>query len=318
MPELAEGERFYRLGANGVSMRFGFFALPLLFLTTASATSQTYSIVPERKRPVVLQRSPNAVRTDEHRLATALGALNPQRPGVVDAYVVVAALDSDAVFGREAREAARVLSRRYDAKGRTIVLTAGADGTPASPATLAAALARVGTLADAREDAVILYTTSHGGAPEGLVYRDVLRGAGAISPDRLAAMLDGARTPNRLVMVSACYSGIFVPRLASDTSVVISAAAADRSSFGCDPGNDWTFFGDALVNRALRKKQPVEGAFREARASIAGWEAAGRLEASRPQISVGKGARWLAALDARVPKAATSPVGRSPAAGATR
>jgi hypothetical protein len=63
------------------------------------------------------------------RVDRALGALQPQRKGVIDAYVVAVALDSDPVFGREAREAGRVLSRRYGAAGRTIVL-AGRTAAP--------------------------------------------------------------------------------------------------------------------------------------------------------------------------------------------
>lgn len=51
------------------------------------------------------------------RLSAAIAGLKPQRPGVVDAYVVSVGLDSDPVFGREAAEAARVLARRYDAEG---------------------------------------------------------------------------------------------------------------------------------------------------------------------------------------------------------
>ena len=79
---------------------------------------------------------------DEHRrLDAALRALQPQRRGTVDAYVVSIALDSDPVFGREARAAGEVLERRYGARGRTIVL-AGTDGSGPSalprgtPATL--------------------------------------------------------------------------------------------------------------------------------------------------------------------------------------
>ena len=65
---------------------------------------------------------------DSRRLEHALAGLQPQRKGVVDAYVVSVALDSDPVFGREAREAGKVLSRRFDAAGRTITL-AGTDGS---------------------------------------------------------------------------------------------------------------------------------------------------------------------------------------------
>jgi len=55
---------------------------------------------------------------DDPRLNAALAALKPQRPGTVDAYVIVAALDTDPVFNREAREAGRVLAERFGAEGR--------------------------------------------------------------------------------------------------------------------------------------------------------------------------------------------------------
>lgn len=54
----------------------------------------------------------SAQPTDDQRVTAALSALKPQRAGVVDAYVVVIALDSDPVFSREAREAGRVLASR--------------------------------------------------------------------------------------------------------------------------------------------------------------------------------------------------------------
>ena len=100
-------------------------------------------------------------------------------------------------------------------------------------------------------------------------------------------MLDDAGVRRRLLILSACYSGVFVPALADADSVVITAAAADRSSFGCSPGNDWTFFGDALINRALRTPRSIAAAFADARDAVAGWEAAAKLEGSKPQISVG-------------------------------
>jgi len=59
-------------------------------------------------------RSAKALYADHKKLNAALARLKPQRPGVVDAYVLVIGLDADPVFGREARETARVLSRRYD------------------------------------------------------------------------------------------------------------------------------------------------------------------------------------------------------------
>jgi hypothetical protein len=261
------------------------------------------------------ERSP-AVELEEHRkLDRALRALAPQRAGVVDAYVVVVALDSDAVFGREARAAADVLRRRYGAESRTLVLAGSDGGAPSalprgSPATLAIALARVAELMDREEDAIILYTTSHG-APFGLFYHDGDSGYGAISPARMSLMLSELGLGNRLLILNACYSGVFVAALRSETSAIVTAAAADRTSAGCVADNDWTFFGDALINHGLRKPQPLAAAFAEADALVAGWEARSRFEPSRPQFSIGPGAaRWLGALERRMPQAATRSVGR--------
>lgn len=260
-------------------------------------------------------RSAQWALAEHRRLSAVLAAVQPQRRGTVDAYVIVAALDSDPVFGREAREAARVLERRYGAAGRTILL-AGSDGTAesgqpmGSPANLSLALARVAEVMNPAEDVLVLYTTSHG-APFGLYYHDGDQGYGAVSPTRLWSQLSSLGIRNRLVLVSACYSGVFVPMLSSDTTAIVTAASAERSSFGCQADNDWTYFGDALVNRALRKPISLANAAKEARTTIAGWEAQEKLTPSEPQVSIGEGAAsgWLAALEARLPTA-TPGVGR--------
>ena len=56
------------------------------------------------------------------------------------------------------------------------------------------------------------------------------------------------------MLLNACYSGTFVPFLASPDTAIVTAAAADRTSFGCEAQNDWTFFGDALVGNVLRNR----------------------------------------------------------------
>ena len=155
-----------------------------------------------------------------------------------------------------------------------------------------------------------MLTTSHG-APFGLYYNDADNGYGAVSPVRMKTMLDGLGISNRLLILSACYSGVFVPVLASPTTAIVTAAASDRTSFGCAADNDWTFFGDALINRALRRPQPLAAAFGEARGLIAQWEGQVRITPSQPQFSVGaQASRWLDPLERRMPQAATEPVGR--------
>jgi hypothetical protein len=279
----------------------------------ANATEGELAMLAELGTSIERDRSAAYQLAEHRRLDRALAALATNRKGVVDAYVVSVALDSDPVFGREAREAGRVLARRYAAAGHQIVL-AGSDGSSASalpmgsPANVAATLARVAELMGP-EDVLILYTTSHG-APFGIVYNDGDQGFGALSPTKLWSMLSQLGIENRLLMISACYSGIFVPVLASDDSIVLTASSADRTSFGCQADNDWTFFGDALINQAMRKPQPLATAASEAGGLIGSWERQGKLTPSQPQVSIGRGARkWLAALERSLPSA-TPRVGR--------
>lgn len=260
---------------------------------------------------------PAAQQLAEHRrIDAALAALKPQRPGVVDAYVIVVALDGDPVFSREAREAGRVLASRFDAAGRTIVLAndegASRADAPGSPHTLALALARVAELMDRNEDVLVLYSTSHGEPNVGLVYKDLQRGGGVITPARLNELLDPLGFKNRLIMLQACFSGQFVSALENPRTVVVTAAAADRSSFGCQAGNDWTFFGDALINHAFRQPLPLDLQLRRATVLISAAEDQDKLEPSNPQISIGsETSAWLSPLEVREPKTTSTPVGQS-------
>lgn len=257
-----------------------------------------------------------APANDEIRFASALANLRPQQPGVVDAFVVVAALDTDPVFNREAREAGRVLARRFDADGRTIVLAEDEGGDRAAaagtPTHLGAALARAGAMMDSDEDVLILYATTHGTPRAGMNYKHVAYGSGLLAPDQLAAMLDASGLRNRLIIIQACYSGQFVPTLAAPRTVVATAASAMNPSFGCSPGNDWTFFGHALINLAMRQPDTFARQFRRAMVAIIGWEQKLGIESSNPQIRIGSETAWLAALDARSATVPASPVGQPP------
>jgi hypothetical protein len=211
-----------------------------------------------------------------------------------------------------------VLARRYGAEGRTITL-AGPDGRSAglprgSLTSLTIALARIAELIDPAEDVLVLYSTSHG-IPAGLAYHEGDSGYGILAPSRLGLVLGELGIRRRILLLSACHSGVFVPFLGSADTVIVTAASADRKSFGCRAENDWTFFGDALVNNALRKPQPLADATAEARLTIVGWEAGSGLESSQPQVVFGHAvSEWLPALEARIPRGATSPVG-APAIG---
>jgi len=91
----------------------------------------------------------------------------------------------------------------------------------------------------------LIYFTSHG-APTGIVTDQ-----GLWEPDKFAPVVDNAcgSKPSVIVM-SSCFSGIFVPALAGANRMVMSAARPDRTSFGCGESDHYTFF-DACFLQSL-------------------------------------------------------------------
>jgi hypothetical protein len=286
-----------------------------LFLATASS-AQVNETMANNGWSMEQNRTPAWHLAQHEKLSKALGKITTQRKGMIDAYVVVIGLDSDPVFKKETAEVLNVLQRRFGASTRSLRLAAGsgveaADAPQGSPANLAIALASIAKKMDVNEDVLIFYSTSHGSKELGLVYRDGDNGFGMIAPKRLKSLLDDLKIDRRILLLSACYSGIFVPELADKNSVIVTAASSNRPSFGCTPGNDWTFFGDALVNHAMRKSQPMAKAADEATGLISVWESKLGLQASNPQVSIGDStAKWLAALELQMPATETAKVGR--------
>ncbi len=235
----------------------------------------------------------------QHRLLnTALQALAPQRPGKVDVYILAVGMWGDNVFESEASGAAEVLSRRYAAQGRTLVLSNGggtvANRFPAAtPSFFTAALARIGEVMNPEEDLLILFLTSHGNPKDGVGFQVKDRMMANMMPEHLrdALLLSGVK--NRVVIVSACFSGVFIGPLTDDRTIVLTAAISDRTSFGCQPERDWTYFGDAFINRSLRSGLGLLSAFDQARETIAAWEARDRLPASNPQVYAGVRAKAM-------------------------
>jgi hypothetical protein len=104
-----------------------------------------------------------------------------------------------------------------------------------------------------------------------------------LAPEDVAAVLDREGIKNRIVVVSACYSGVFVKPLANDDTIVLTAADENSTSFGCSNEREWTYFGDALFNHSLKPDVSLEEAFLDAKRTIGQWEARDGLAPSNPQ-----------------------------------
>jgi hypothetical protein len=206
-------------------------------------------------------------------------------------FVAFAGYGPEAVFKREALAVRELFDARFGTKGRSVVLVNHAstvdDIALASPANLDEALRRVGSLMNRDTDVLFLFLTSHG-------RKDLLAvempgfAFDGLTPTDLKAMLDRAQIRNRVVVISACHSGSFIPLLQSPTSLVIAAAHADRTSFGCEDRREWTYFGDAFFNRARRRERSFERAFARAKTLIGRWETREALTRSLPQIGGGE------------------------------
>lgn len=262
----------------------------------------------DRREKPARKESPAAIAEADRRLRRDIAALAPQRPGHPDLYVLGIAGDgTERVFLNEVRHLRDVAERRLDAAGRVIVLSNHAAETPyrapvpATAATLRTALAGIGAAMDPAEDILLLYVTTHGSDDHWLLLRREELADARLDADTLRGALDDAGIRHRVLVLSACYSGGLVPALQDPDTLVLTAARADRTSFGCGNDSVATFFGRAWLVDGLNGTADFASAFRQARADIREREHEAALEPSRPQIHQGERIRerllaWQAAF----------------------
>jgi riboflavin transporter FmnP len=224
-------------------------------------------------------------------LGQALAALKPERRGVTDLYFLgFAGTATQDVFLKEARAARQLFDKRFDTQGRSLLLVNNpatvARMPVASVTNLRRALAGIARKMNVDEDVLFLFLTSHGSPHRFSVHFPALA-LDDLSDTELKDMLDRSGIKWRVLVISACYSGSFIDRLKDERTLILTAARADRTSFGCSSENDFTYFGDAFINTALRRQRSFVAAFEEAKAIIARREADEKLTPSEPQIYLG-------------------------------
>jgi len=88
-------------------------------------------------------------------------------------------------------------------------------------------------------------------------------------------------------VISACHAGAFIAPLKNANTILITAAAADKTSFGCSDDRDLTYFGEAFYRDALARAKDLQQAFALTRSAIATRELAEHVTASNPQAYFG-------------------------------
>jgi hypothetical protein len=238
----------------------------------------------------------------------SLKRLRPQTPGKIDLYALGFAGDGEEnVFRNEVDYLPRLLAQRFGAEGRTLQLINSPqtfEKTPLATRTnLYDALSGIASTMDVDEDILLLFLTSHGSRDHQLFVEMGELPLDQITPDDIRDALDAAHIRWRVVVVSACYSGGFVPALRDAHTMVITAARSDRTSFGCGSDAQITWFGKAFLAEALNQTTDFHDAYLRARSTIAGWEKRDGDTPSEPQYWAGNEIRqkldaWRATLPA--------------------
>lgn len=276
----------------------------------AGVTGKAVEMVPTVKAPDIAPDGPpiNVEKTyySQFRLLReATHRMAEQRPGVPDLYFVGFAGDAKQdVFLREMKSVRSLFDDRFDTSSRSLALInnrATMETLPlASTHNLVATLNQVARRMDKDEDVLFLFLTTHGN-PGVLEVDFPPLGLNNLTAKRLRKMLDDTGIKWRIIVVSACYSGSFIEPLRNESSLVLTAARHDRVSFGCSHENDFTYFGRAYFDQALRGTHSFVDAFEQARVTVHKWETDEELEPSLPQIHVGDAIKpKLARIEARL------------------
>jgi hypothetical protein len=222
-------------------------------------------------------------------LREADAKLMPRAPDKVNLYIVAFAGNGEEnVFRNEAEYADKLLTRRFGAAGHDLLLVnspATLTQYPlASLSNLEGALAAVGEKMDRSQDVLMLFLTSHGSRDHLLYVNMDPLPLDQIAPEDLAGALAKAGIRNKVIVISACYSGGFIDALKDETTMVITAARADRPSFGCGSDSDITDFGRAFFVEGLNHNDSFPAAFAEAKRLIETWETRDGEDPSYPQM----------------------------------
>lgn len=281
----------------------GAFALIAHYLPYLPMWEQKETEQAQQDQPLIAE---DVFGSQDQLLDQALDAIEPSRPGHPSLYFIAYAPDGEQdVFMKEARYGTELFRSRFGAAGRTLTLVNNrqtVDELPlATVSNLDYALRSISRKMDPQQDILFLYLTSHGSRDAELATSLSDFSFEDFTAERLAQVLRDSGIRWKVVVVSACYSGSFLGSLKDAHTLVITAARADRTSFGCSDDAEFTYFGRAYLQQALNQTTSFTEAFKLARSLVNTWETRDNETHSEPQIAAGaligpKLEQWQATL----------------------
>jgi hypothetical protein len=242
------------------------------------------------------------------RIDQALASIHSDASANPQAFFLgFAGVGEQKVFAQEIGLASRVLSERYAMESRTLSLIndqRDLEGAPlASVSGLRYALRGLAERMQLDRDILFLVISSHGAKDPAIAVSNSDLPLNDMTAADLAEALSDSGIKWRVIIISACYAGGFIDELKDPRSIVITAAAADRTSFGCSNDRDLTYFGEAFFRDALPEARSLRDAFDRAKSAIAVRERSERVEPSKPQAYFGAEMEAkLAAMKDHVPQ----------------
>ncbi len=291
--------RLYRLPAPGALSHVAVFALFTLALGGLLPTQRLYYDNEPDDDQAAYTRAAKKLNVEDvfYRqpalVEQAVDSLAPQRPGKTDLYFVGLAGDgSEKVFANEVRYARDLMDRRFGTADRSVVLLNNPEATGDTPLAnthnLDAVLAGIAARMDRNQDVLFLFLSSHGAQDHRLSVSQWPLQLNDLRAEAVKEMLDRYGIRNRVIVVSACYSGGFLDVLQDDNTLVLTASSRNHVSYGCGDYTQYTYFGESYFVKALAHGDSFITAFDEARRAIEERENSEGQDHSRPQISVGR------------------------------
>lgn len=297
--------------ALGAARAFQLRWLPTLFIALA-LTAIKLVTVPWSQTPVWYQQEQEYLPPQIPRLMdeglfygqtellhSSLATLAPERPGVHDLYVLSVAGDaSQRVFKHEVLTVNGLLAERYQTAGRMVSLINHDDTVGRYPiatrTSIATALRQLGAIMNPNEDVLFLFLTSHGAQNGEFLLNYWPLQMDPLTGDWLRRVLDSTGIRRRVIVVSSCFGGTFIPPLSTPDTLLITAADAQHTSLGCADVDDLTYFGKAFFDQGVRATPSLSQAFALAKRQIAEWEQEIGEPHSNPQFVEGSNVkRWL-------------------------
>ena len=235
-------------------------------------------------RQEIVDRQPSLIDAAVARIAES------SAPGAQVYFLGFAGFGDERVFAEEIALSEQRVAQRYDAGARSLRLVNDRRDYESHPlatvASLRYALDALGRVMD-EDDVLFLALSSHGSEDATISISNPGMRSDDLSATVLEDAIEHAGIRWRVIVISACYSGSFIDTLADNHTIVLTAAARDRASFGCSDDRHLTYFGESFYRDALPAAPSLREAFEATRSAIAKREREERVRPSQPQSYFG-------------------------------